>query len=217
MGRKGPGGDYPAVFTYHARGLPVQVVDETSEWRKICDPDGGVVWVASAMVDGRRTVMAEGQSALALRKGPDDAAAAGAYLRPRAIAALGRCRAGWCEVNADGAAGWVRQTEVWGLATRRLTVEPFGLAAANGRRYGHLQAMTQKPFRHPAICWLERARRFGPGNAQLPALPILMFDRITHIGAGEGPGRHNKGQVVAEALTRIPTSSSSPATSSATR
>jgi len=39
-------------------------------------------------------------------------------------------------------------------------------------------------------------RMFGPGNAQLPLPPMLMFDRITHI-AMEG-GTHNKGQVVAE-------------------
>jgi SH3-like domain-containing protein len=117
-GRKGPGKDYPTVFTYHARGLPVQVVDETSEWRKICDPDGGAVWVASAMVDGRRTVMAAGQAALALRKSPSDTAPAAAYLRPRAIAQLGRCKGGWCEAEAQGAAGWVKPAEVWGLAAQ---------------------------------------------------------------------------------------------------
>lgn len=117
-GRKGPGADYPVVFTYHARGLPVQVVDETTDWRKICDPDGGVVWVASAMVDGRRTVMASGQAPLALRKSADDAAPVAAYLRPRTIAQLGRCNRGWCEVSAAGAGGWVKQSEVWGLATQ---------------------------------------------------------------------------------------------------
>ena len=120
FGRKGPGKDYPTVFVYHARGLPVQVVDETTEWRKICDPDGGAVWVASAMVDGRRTVMASGQAPLALRKSADDAAQASAYLRPRAIAALGRCKAGWCEVSAAGASGWVRNAQVWGLTTQPL-------------------------------------------------------------------------------------------------
>src|SRR5687768_9904879 len=41
-----------------------------------------------------------------------------------------------------------------------------------------------------------RGELFGPGNAQLPLPPMLMFDRITHI-AGEG-GDHGKGQVVAE-------------------
>lgn len=39
-------------------------------------------------------------------------------------------------------------------------------------------------------------RLFGPGNAQLPVPPMLMFDRITSITA-DGGG-HGKGQVVAE-------------------
>ena len=116
FGRKGPGKDYPTAFVYHARGLPVQVVDETTDWRRICDPDGGAVWVASAMVDGQRTVMATGAAAVALRDGPSDTAAASAYLRPRAVADLGRCKADWCEVSADGAHGWVKSSEVWGLA-----------------------------------------------------------------------------------------------------
>lgn len=119
-GRKGPGKDYPVVFVYHARGLPVQVVDETSEWRKICDPDGGAVWVASAMVDGRRTVMASGRAPLALRKSPEDSAPAGAYLRPRTIASLGHCKDGWCELHAAGVGGWAKMTDVWGLATQPL-------------------------------------------------------------------------------------------------
>lgn len=37
---------------------------------------------------------------------------------------------------------------------------------------------------------------FGPGYAQLPAPPMLMFDRITRID--DNGGSHNKGQVRAE-------------------
>lgn len=37
---------------------------------------------------------------------------------------------------------------------------------------------------------------FGPGNARLPAAPMLMFDRITRI-ASEG-GRHGNGEICAE-------------------
>jgi 3-hydroxyacyl-[acyl-carrier protein] dehydratase/trans-2-decenoyl-[acyl-carrier protein] isomerase len=39
-------------------------------------------------------------------------------------------------------------------------------------------------------------RMFGPGNAQLPLPPMLMFDRITDITADGGP--HGKGKVIAE-------------------
>ena len=41
-----------------------------------------------------------------------------------------------------------------------------------------------------------RGELFGPGNAQLPAPPMLMMDRITEI-SGDG-GEHGKGHVVAE-------------------
>ena len=41
-----------------------------------------------------------------------------------------------------------------------------------------------------------RGELFGPGNAQLPLPPMLMFDRIAHIS--ENQGAHDKGQVVAE-------------------
>ena len=41
-----------------------------------------------------------------------------------------------------------------------------------------------------------RGELFGPGNARLPAPPMLMFDRITHIST-EG-GKYGKGRLVAE-------------------
>ena len=37
---------------------------------------------------------------------------------------------------------------------------------------------------------------FGPGNAQLPAPPMLMMDRITDVSADAG--EHGKGHIVAE-------------------
>ena len=40
------------------------------------------------------------------------------------------------------------------------------------------------------------ARLFGPGNAQLPLPPMLMFDRITHIS--DHGGAFGKGEVIAE-------------------
>ncbi|HIL43071.1 MAG TPA: bifunctional 3-hydroxydecanoyl-ACP dehydratase/trans-2-decenoyl-ACP isomerase [Gammaproteobacteria bacterium] len=37
---------------------------------------------------------------------------------------------------------------------------------------------------------------FGPGNAQLPKPPMLMFDRITHISVDGG--EYGKGEIIAE-------------------
>lgn len=115
FGRKGPGKDYPALWIYHVRGLPVQVVAETSEWRRICDPDGGAVWVNRAMIDGRRTVMAMGAAKVALGQSPKAGAKVTGQLEPRAVANLDSCKGGWCRVKAGGVTGWAPVERFWGV------------------------------------------------------------------------------------------------------
>ena len=51
-------------------------------------------------------------------------------------------------------------------------------------------------YDYQALLSCARGELFGPGNAQLPAPPMLMIDRITSITADGGPA--GKGQVVAE-------------------
>jgi len=116
--RKGPGDDHRLLWVYRARGLPVQVVAETAEWRRVCDPDGGLAWVHKRTTDGRRALMNVKPQPVALRRKPKPTAKVSAYLNSRALAALVRCDKGWCRVRAEGASGWVREGELWGAATR---------------------------------------------------------------------------------------------------
>jgi 3-hydroxyacyl-[acyl-carrier protein] dehydratase/trans-2-decenoyl-[acyl-carrier protein] isomerase len=51
-------------------------------------------------------------------------------------------------------------------------------------------------FNYEDLLACGRGELFGPGNAQLPLPPMLMFDRITHIS--DGGGENGKGQIVAE-------------------
>lgn len=115
-GRKGPGKDYPAPWIYHVKGLPVQVVAETTDWRRICDPDGGAVWVHRSMVDGKRTVMAAASAPVALLKDAKPGAPVSGYLNPRALADLNDCRGDWCKVTVGGVSGWLQSSQVWGLS-----------------------------------------------------------------------------------------------------
>lgn len=114
--RRGPGDDYRLLFVYEERGLPVQVVAETSEWRRICDPQGQTVWVHKRTTDGRRTVMNTAARPAELLRRPKPDAKPAAYLNARATAALDRCDKGWCKVHLDGASGWVRAGALWGTS-----------------------------------------------------------------------------------------------------
>ena len=54
----------------------------------------------------------------------------------------------------------------------------------------------QHSYNYEELLTCARGELFGPGNAQLPSPPMLMFDRITWIDDVEGS--HNKGGAVAE-------------------
>lgn len=54
----------------------------------------------------------------------------------------------------------------------------------------------QSSFSYEELLACGRGELFGPGNAQLPAPPMLMFDRITEVS--ETGGEHGKGSIRAE-------------------
>ena len=112
--RGGPGDDYKLVWVYRTKGLPVQVVAETPDWRKVCDPQGGVAWVHKRTLDSKRAVMRLDRGELPMRKRATEEAPQAATLVANGVATLDRCAEGWCKVAAGGAEGWVKAADVWG-------------------------------------------------------------------------------------------------------
>jgi len=51
-------------------------------------------------------------------------------------------------------------------------------------------------FSYEDLITCAHGKLFGPGNAQLPLPPMLMFDRITKIV--DSGGEHDKGEIIAE-------------------
>jgi 3-hydroxyacyl-[acyl-carrier protein] dehydratase/trans-2-decenoyl-[acyl-carrier protein] isomerase len=73
------------------------------------------------------------------------------------------------------------------------------VGAANGYDVGReARAMSKRPTRidYDGLMACARGEMFGPGNPQLPAPPMLMFDRIVDIS--QDGGAAGKGHVVAE-------------------
>jgi 3-hydroxyacyl-[acyl-carrier protein] dehydratase/trans-2-decenoyl-[acyl-carrier protein] isomerase len=59
-----------------------------------------------------------------------------------------------------------------------------------------LDFRSKSSFSYKDLLECAHGRLFGPGNAQLPLPPMLMFDRITHIA--DTGGANGKGEVEAE-------------------
>ncbi len=113
--RRGPGRAYRRDWVYRRAGLPVMIVEEYGDWRRILDADNAGGWVYHALVTGKRTVLVTAADGAVLLEKPDPAAPPVARAEEGVIARLNACRPDWCEIEADGYEGWVPKTMIWGV------------------------------------------------------------------------------------------------------
>src|SRR5918992_1106484 len=57
MMRAGPGRNYPGIWLYKRRDLPVRVIKLYPNWRLIEDPDGTRGWMLVSLLSDQRTAM----------------------------------------------------------------------------------------------------------------------------------------------------------------
>lgn len=119
--RVGPGPDYAVSWLYTKSGLPVEIIQEYDNWRRIRDSDGTEGWVFHSLLDGKRTAVAapwmkgKGEDVYVnFRATAQTNGAIVAKLQPGVIVTLAECNGDWCHAEADGTEGWVSQAEIWG-------------------------------------------------------------------------------------------------------
>src|SRR5438045_7367056 len=74
MTHTGPGRNYPNVWLYQRRDLPVRVVKKYENWRLIQDPDGAQGWMLVTMLSDRRTAIVKPGDPRPVRVNPSDSA-----------------------------------------------------------------------------------------------------------------------------------------------
>jgi SH3-like domain-containing protein len=112
--RSGPGERYPVLWVLKKRGMPVQVIAEYENWRKIRDWMGTEGWVHQAMVNSRRSVVIHPEDAV-LRVDPNGIARPLARVEAGVIAEIEKCEAAWCRIEIGQMAGWVDKHALWGV------------------------------------------------------------------------------------------------------
>lgn len=115
--RVGPGLDYPVKWTFVRRGLPVEVIAESGNWRRIRDWDGEDGWMLGSLLSGRRTALVapwSGAKPVPMRARPRSEARVAAVVEPNVLVGIERCDGEWCRVKAQAVKGYIRQTRIWG-------------------------------------------------------------------------------------------------------
>lgn len=112
--RTGPGTRYPVDWVFKRRLMPVEIVAEFENWRKIRDWQGASGWVHQSLLTGKRHFVVTAKN-VALHKTPAHSAEVVARVEPEVIGEIKSCAGDWCRVRAGSATGWVERKDVWGV------------------------------------------------------------------------------------------------------
>lgn len=113
--RTGPGRNFPAIWLYQRRDLPVRVIEVYPNWRKIEDPEGVRGWVQSNLLSEKRTGMVRG-GVVAMRAEPDASAKLLWRAEAGVIGYISKCQYGWCQFDVGGKTGFVERGALWGVS-----------------------------------------------------------------------------------------------------
>lgn len=119
--RVGPGRDYKVEWMFTRRGLPIEILQEFDNWRKVRDPDGAEGWVLKSLLSGKRTAIVapwkrgETEAFIKLRTGPLETTGTVAKIKPGVIANIDECVEGWCKMSINGYNGYIKQANLWGV------------------------------------------------------------------------------------------------------
>ena len=122
--RVGPGRDYRVDWVLVRPGLPVEIVAEFDNWRRVRDAEGTEGWLYGALLSGRRTAVVAPWNAgkdaapVNLHRRPGAEAPATARLEPGVMGEVIECNGQWCRFRPDGEdmrAGWLPQVDLWGV------------------------------------------------------------------------------------------------------
>lgn len=102
---------------YLIRALtPVEVVVRLEGWAKVRDAEGTLAWIEVRHLAERRTLLVTAATAEVRQSDKDGATVVGELAKWVAVDYLEAGAPGWVKVrHRDGATGYLRATQVWGL------------------------------------------------------------------------------------------------------
>ena len=98
------------------RDTPVEVVVSLEGWSKVRDAQGGLAWIDKKFLAEKRTLIVVADRAVVRQKAEDEAPMVFEAEKNVALEYVESAAGGWVKVrHRDGATGFVRANQVWGL------------------------------------------------------------------------------------------------------
>jgi SH3-like domain-containing protein len=115
MTRAGPGKNYPGVWLYQRRDLPIRVVRKYENWRMIEDPEGTRGWMLVSLLSDRRTAVVKPGDPRPIHANADGSSRVRYNAEQGVVGRIEKCRAGWCHITIGKREGYIRTSDIWGV------------------------------------------------------------------------------------------------------
>lgn len=117
--RRGPSTDQAIVWVFSRAGLPVEVIAESDNWRRVRDSEGADGWVFHSLLSARRTVLvspwSKDEESVPLYSSRSANSRAVAALQAGVLGNVMSCDGEWCKLSVDDYSGFVQQDKLWGV------------------------------------------------------------------------------------------------------
>jgi len=112
--RTGPGARYPIKWVIVRKNMPVEVLAEYEDWRKIRDISQDEGWVHKAMLSRKRSGIIKSDNKKIFEK-PDTKSRIKAIANKGAILNVEQCDGTYCLVENKDVEGYINSDDIWGI------------------------------------------------------------------------------------------------------
>ena len=113
--RTGPGRNYPGIWLYKRRDLPIRVIKTYPNWRMIQDVDGAFGWMLVTLLSDRRTAIVKKGAPRDIHTDPTDSSAVRYRAEAGVVGRIEKCRDNWCHIAVGNREGWIQTSDIWGV------------------------------------------------------------------------------------------------------
>ncbi len=111
--RVGPGDEFPISWVLVRAGLPMMLIAEFQQWRKVRYLDNTEGWVHQNLISGRNTAIVTKDTALLFKRNSTSSPVA--KVEKDVIVRIIKTEDNWAKVNVNKCKGWMKIEDLWGV------------------------------------------------------------------------------------------------------
>ncbi len=111
--RQGPSFEYPVKFIYKKKYLPIKIIDNKDNFRKITDLKNNNGWIHVSQLSKKKSAINIHNLSIIFKK-PNIYSQPMAKLEKGKIVIVKKCKEDWCKIITNDYKGWVFKNYLWG-------------------------------------------------------------------------------------------------------